>query len=182
LRAAFATAKGQVALAGLAIEEGRPEEAEPLLGPALEVFAAQKAADWEASARSVLALSLLGGKRSADVRRALDRALALSGRSLSPHVRLAVVAAGARVEAADGKANEALRQLEGALAEAVKLGLVGLQLELRLARGEVGIGSGRKGAADDLASLAGDARARGFGLVARKAERILVTVKPRGAS
>jgi eukaryotic-like serine/threonine-protein kinase len=184
LGAAFALAKSRVALAGLAIEEGRPETTEPLLRPALECFAAQRAADWEASAQAVRALSLLRGKRLGDAREALDRALALSRRSLSPHVRLAVVATAARVEAAEGRAEEALRTLDAALAEAVKLGLAGAQLELRLARGEIGIGSGRPAAGGDLSALASEARARGFGLLARKADTILLTQpgKPGGAS
>jgi tetratricopeptide (TPR) repeat protein/TolB-like protein len=183
-RGAFAMAKSRVALASLAIEEGHPESAGPLLGPALEVFAAQEAADWEASAQAVLARSLLGGLRPGDARKALDRALALSGRSLSPHVRLAVAATAGPVEAAEGRADKALLRLDAALAEAVRLRLVGLQLELRLARGEIGIGSGRAAATGDLRALAGDARARGFGLLARKAEAILSTPpgKPRGAS
>jgi len=173
-----------VALASLAIEEGHPEAAEPLLGPALEVFAAQKAADWEASAQAVLARSLLGGKRPDDARKALERALALSAKSSSPHVRLTVAAAAGRVMATNGKVEEALLRLDAALAEAVRLHLAGLQLELRLARGEIRIGSGQTAATQDLLMLAEDARARGFGLVARKAEAILRTSsgKSRGAS
>ncbi len=174
LRAAFAMAKGWVALGGLAIEEAHPEAAEPLLRRALQVFVAQKAADHEASAQAVLALSLLGAKRPGDAREALDRALALSGRSLSPHVRLAVAVTAARVEAAEGRGEKALPRLDAALAEAVKRGLVGLQLELRLARGEIGVRSGRPPAATgDLLSLAREARVRGFGLLAGKAETIL---------
>jgi tetratricopeptide (TPR) repeat protein len=183
LRAVFSTAKGRVALASLAIEEGHPEAAEALLGSALPVFAAQKAADWEASAQTVLARSLLEARRPGEARKAVDRALSLSGKSHSPQVRLAAAAAAARVEAAEGKADSALLRLDAALEEAVRLGLVGLQFDLRLARGEVGIASGRRGAAESLASLAGDARARGFGLVARKAEALLGrTAKARGAS
>ncbi len=184
LRAAFATAKSRVALASLALEERHPEAAEPLLGPALEVFAAQKAADWEASAQAVLARSLLGGQRPDDARKALKRALDLSARSQSPHVRLTVAAAAGRVMAADGKIEQALLRLDAAFAEAVRLHLVALQLELRLARGEIRIGSGRTAATQDLLMLAEDARARGFGLVAGKAEAILRTSsgRSRGAS
>jgi tetratricopeptide (TPR) repeat protein len=169
---AFAMAKSRTALARLALEEGHPAAVEPLLGPALEVFTAQKASDWEASAQAVRVLSLLGGERPADARHALDRALALSGRSLSPHVRLAVAAAAARVEAAEGRADKALVRLDAALAEAVKLRLVGLQLELRLARGEIAFASGRASAPGDLPALATEARARGFALVARRAEAV----------
>jgi tetratricopeptide (TPR) repeat protein/TolB-like protein/predicted Ser/Thr protein kinase len=178
----FALAKSRVALAVLALEEGRPAAAEPLLGPALEVFATQKSTDWEASARAILALSLLGARRPDDARQALDRALALSARSLSPHVRLAVAAAAARVEAAEGRAGKALLRLDAALAEAVRFRLAGLQLELRLARGEIALGAGRVSVPDDLRALAADARARGFGLVAGKADRIPGTGKPRGTT
>jgi tetratricopeptide (TPR) repeat protein len=173
LQAAFAIAKSRVALASLAIEEGHPEAAEALLGPALEVFIAQKATDWEASAQAVLARSLLGGKRNENARRALERALALSNRSQSPHVRLMVAATASRVEAADGRADDGMLRLDAALAEAVRLGLVSRQFELRLARGEIGIGSGQTTVTNELLALAADARAHGFGLVARKAEDIL---------
>jgi tetratricopeptide (TPR) repeat protein/TolB-like protein/predicted Ser/Thr protein kinase len=184
LGAAFAMAKSRVALASLAIEEGHAEAAEPLLSPALQVFAAQKTTDWEASAQAVLSRSLLGGKRPGDARKAMERAVALSGRSHSPHVRLTVAAIAGRAEAAEGRADDALLRLDAALAEAVRLGAVSLHMELRLARAEVGISSGRTTATSGLRALAEDARARGFGLVARKAEAILRARngKPRGAS
>jgi hypothetical protein len=99
--------------------------------------------------------------------------LALSGEPQSRPLTVAAIAG--RAEAAEGRADEALRRLDAALAEAVRLGLVDFQMELRLARGEIGIGSGRIAATSDLLALAEDARARGFGLVARKAEAILRT-------
>jgi len=89
----------------LAIEERHPEAAEPLLGPALEVFAAQKAARLEASAQAVLARSLLGGKGPTTRARRWSGALALSQRAAvltcdSP-------CAGRRVMATNGKVEEA---------------------------------------------------------------------------
>ncbi len=170
---AFAVAKSGVALADLALEEGRPDAADSLLVPSVQVFAAQKAIGWEASAQTVRSLSFLRSRRTADARRAIDRALALSERSLSPHVRLAVAAAAARVEAAEGRVDRASARLEAALAEAVKVRLLGLQLELRLTRGEIRAASGGASDAASLRALADDARARGFGLVARKAETAL---------
>jgi serine/threonine protein kinase/tetratricopeptide (TPR) repeat protein len=183
-RGAFAVAKSQVALACLAIEEGRAVAAESLLGPALETFAAQKATDWEATAQAALALSRFESERLGGARQALERALALAGSSLSPQVRLAVAVIAARVEAGEGRVDKALVRLDTALAEAARLRLVGLQLELRLARGEIGIGSGRTAATRDLLALVGDARARGFGLLARKAAATLSAQsgKPRSAS
>jgi eukaryotic-like serine/threonine-protein kinase len=184
LQVVLALAQSRVAQASLTIEEGHPESAEGLLGPALEVFAAQKAIDWQASAQTVLARSFLGGTRLSDARRAAERALALSGRSQRPDVRLTVAATAGRLEAAEGRADSALLRLDAALAEALRLGLVSLQFDLRLARGEIGIGCGRTNATNDLRALASDARARGFGLVAREADAILRTQagKPRGSS
>jgi tetratricopeptide (TPR) repeat protein/TolB-like protein len=184
LRASFAMAKSQVALADLSIEEGRPEAAQPLLRAASAVFTAQKAADWETLVHAVLARSLLVLRRPADALAAVERATDLAGRSQSPHVRLAVAATAARVHAANGKVDDALRALETALAQAVRLRLVGRQFEIRLARGEIGVGGGRSAAGGDLAALARDARVKGFGLIARKAETLLATrpAKHGGAS
>ncbi|PYQ08869.1 MAG: hypothetical protein DMF82_00595 [Acidobacteria bacterium] len=161
MRAAIESAKSQVALANLATEEGRPEIGEPLLRAATEIFSAQK----DAALRSA------------------ERADGLAGRSQSPHVRLSVSATAARVHAANGRSAEALRILDPALSEAVRLRLVALQLELRLARSEIESGMGRSSAARDLTVLARDARLRGFGLVARKAEALAArSGPPRSAS
>jgi tetratricopeptide (TPR) repeat protein/TolB-like protein len=179
LGAALAIAKSEVALARLSMDEGRSETAEPLLRAASATFAAQKAADAEASAQAALASALLTlGKRS-DALKAIDRALVLSGRSQNPHVRLAVGTAAARVRAATGHSEEALDALATSWAEAVKLRLVGAQLAIRLAEGEIGLGIGRTDARDTLMALAREARAKGFGLVAGRAESLL---KPPAAS
>jgi tetratricopeptide (TPR) repeat protein/TolB-like protein len=171
--AAFAAAKSQVALARLSIEEGRPEAAEPLLRPASQMFVEQKAADWEAVAHAVLARSLLVRQRGGEALKVVEQASVLAGRSQSPHVRLAVAAAAARIRAANGGVVDALHSLETALAEAARLRLVGLDLEIRLAQGEIKLGAGGAAAGSGLAALAKDARAKGFGLVASEAEAIL---------
>jgi tetratricopeptide (TPR) repeat protein len=171
LRAAFTTAKSQVALANLAIEGGRPAAAPDRLRPAIAMFAAQKAADWEAYAQTVLARSLLVAGKPAEALRTVERAMALSGRSQSPHVRLTIAATAGRVHAANGRTDDALHSLETALGEATRLRLLGLQLELRLARAE--IQASQRNAAKDLERLVPEARAKGFELVARKAEAIL---------
>jgi tetratricopeptide (TPR) repeat protein/predicted Ser/Thr protein kinase len=181
MRAAFAIAKSSVALANLAIEEGRADVAESLLPASTALFAAQKAPDWEASAQATLARSLLALGRRADASRAAERSTTLAGRSQSPHVRLAVAATAARVQAANGRTLEASRSLERALAEAKKLHLVGLDLEIRLAQAEVQMAAGRAAATTrELAALAMEARARGFALVARKAEVLQRARRPDG--
>ena len=184
LGASFAVAKSQVALGRLAIEEGRPRAAEDVLRPASAVFAAQKAQDWEAQAQAALAQSLLALQRPDDALRAVERAKALNGRSQNPHVRLAVAAVAARTLAASGRTDEARRDLDNALAEATRLRLLGAQFQIRFARGEMASASGEAIAARGLQALAEDARARGFGLLAGKAEAILRVraALPRGPS
>ena len=172
LRAAFAVAKSQVALARLSIEEGRPQAAEPLLRPAARIFAAQKATDWEASAHAAHARALLASSQPGDALQLAARSAVLVARSQSPRVRLAATADLARVHAANGRAEEAHRRITAALAEAVRLRLLGLQLELRLARCEVELASGGVPEAE-LIALEQEAQARGFGLVAHKARALL---------
>jgi len=184
LRAAFAVAKSQVALARLSIEEGRPQAAEPLLRSAARVFAAQKAADWEASAQAAHARALLACNQPGDALQPAERSAVLVVRSQSPQVRLAVAADLARVQAGNGRAEEARRRIAAALVEAVRLRLLGLQLELRLARCEVELASGGGAPEAELVALEQDAQARAFGQVARKARALLRSrpAKAGGAS
>jgi eukaryotic-like serine/threonine-protein kinase len=170
--AAFGVAKSQVALARLSIEEGRPEAAELLLRSVMPLFEEQKAADWQALSQAVLARSLLARQNAGEALRVAEQAATLAGRSQRPHVRLATAAVVARGLAANGRVDEAQHSLAVARAEAAKLRLLGVELELRLAQAEIGTGSGG-GAGHDVAALASEARARGFGLVAGKAEAML---------
>ena len=173
-------AKSEMALARLAVEEGRPETAEPRLRSVADVFAAGKAADDEASAQGALAAALLSLGRSAEASSAAERAAGLSARTQSPHVRLAVGLDVARVRAADGQLEAAFGELSRLSAEAGRLHLMGLQLEVRLTEGELAVRAGRADARDRLAALARDARAHGFGHVAGRAESLSGTTPPRG--
>jgi hypothetical protein len=75
-----------------------------------------------------------------------------------------------RIHAANGKAGEASRSLQGALAEAARLDCGRCLLEARLALGEAEMKQGKKSAAQEhLLTLQKDAKAKGFVLIARKA-------------
>jgi len=152
-------------------------------GAALEVFSAQRATDWEASAQAVLAHSLLGGRRHGDARKALERAFALSGRSQSPFVRLTVAAIAGRVEAAVGEADGALLRLDAALAEAARLRLAAFSSSFAWPEARSGPTPGGPRHPRSAGPRRGGA-SPGFGLVARKAEAILRPRpgKPQGAS
>jgi hypothetical protein len=157
-------------LAWVALEEDRLVEAEASARQAAQEYSAEKASDDEASALSILALSLLGQRRFVDAQNTVDRATMLSEKSDSREVRLSVAIVAARVRAAMGKPAEAMKSLANVLAEATKLGLVGLQFESRLALGETEMKSGKTAAGRArLETLQKEAEARGFGLIARKA-------------
>jgi hypothetical protein len=85
-------------------------------------------------------------------------------------LRLCAAVTQARLRAVNGRGVEALRDLAATLAEATELGLFAVQLEARLALGEVelAVGQGDGGRAR-LHSLAQEASAKGFGLMARRA-------------
>ena len=83
------------------------------------------------------------------------------------------IAAG-RVRFAAGKLEDARSGLEAVLREATQAGFVRYQFEVRLVLGEIWKKSGHTVTARaNLASLEKEARAKGFGLVARKAAAAL---------
>jgi tetratricopeptide (TPR) repeat protein len=165
--------ESRLALAWLSIEEHDPGEAERTALEVGQEFEKLKDIDREAEARTALARSLLAQGRLSEARQAADRAAALSAKSESQPVRLLVAITVARVGAASGGAEaaaRALKSLEAARAEASKAGRVGLEFESRLALGEIELLSDRSAAGRRrLEALEMEARARGFGLVARKA-------------
>ena len=84
--------------------------------------------------------------------------------------RVAFVGRESDVSAAAGEPTAAIvRGLESALAEAARAGLLGPQLHIRLALGEVLLRSGSAAGRPRIEALEKDARDKGFLLVARKA-------------
>jgi eukaryotic-like serine/threonine-protein kinase len=162
-----------VNLARLAIDRGKPQEAEQLAREALESFRRQKNSDMQATALEVLARAHLAQGKVADAEKAVNEALALTGKTQVFYVlqRLGITAA--LVRAASGRradVNEALKSLEAVLSQAKKTGFVASQFEARLAMGEIGMKSGSEGVSRaGLDALERDAKAKGFGLIARQA-------------
>ena len=122
----------------------------------------------EAEALVALALARLALGDAAAARSAIELARAAAEGSRNPRLRLSVELAGGRIDAAGGDPAGGRRQLESVLGEAGRRGLAGLELEARLALAELDASAGAAGP-ERLEALAADARARGFGLVARKA-------------
>jgi Tfp pilus assembly protein PilF len=169
------TAETQLALASLAIEEKHFAEAESAARDCAEQFEKMKTVDNEALAYSVLAQALSAQEKNADAQAAAGKATQLAEKGGDTSARLRVAIASAVIRAKSGRAadissaNDALR---AALSEANKQGLTGLQLEARLALGQIASASGdRSGGQAQLAAVQKDAASKGLLLVARKAAR-----------
>jgi len=166
-------AQSRLALAELSIEDGRAVEAEAQGREAGEEFRRENAVDYEASAHALLARCFLAQGRLLEAQSAMDHATVLLGKSENRGVRFSAAITGARVRAASGKRSdlaEATKSLEATLAQAMKSGFAGYQLEARLALGEIEMKSGNPSAGRDrLEALEKEAKAKGFGLIARKA-------------
>jgi len=164
----------RLALADLSLENGRAAEAE---ASARQVAAdAEKAgqADPGAEAQALIARCLLGQGKPAEARQAVERAARLSAKTQNTAVRRTVALSAARVRAAAGEPAAGLvRGLEEALAAAAKAGLLGPQLHIRLALGEVLLRAGHPAGRGRIQALEKDARGKGFLLVARKAAAAL---------
>ena len=168
------SARSSLWLGRLAIEEGQPAEAEGPVREAAEQFKRGNLRRREAQARHVLAQCLYAQQKQLEAASSIERATALLKDSEWTLDRLPIAITAARVRAVSGKEAEALMSLESVLAEATQRRLVGLQLEARLALGEIELraGSTEAGRAR-LEALQKEAEQRGYGLIARKAATAL---------
>ncbi len=160
----------ELSLAQVSLEQGQIKKAEAAFRQTATDFASQKDDDDEALGRAGLGRVLISEKRIADAQREIQRASGLAIKSANATVRLTVAIASARLNSASGKYGAATKDLESALVEANKVGLVGFQFESRLALGEVAISWGKVGEGRAMLDLLRqEAGARGFALIARKA-------------
>jgi tetratricopeptide (TPR) repeat protein len=167
------TAESRLSLANLALEEGQAAPALKDAQATAELFRNYKVPDDEAAAHLIVgAIFLLQGKL-ADARRALDHAKALGEKGQNPRVRLNTAILEARLEASAGT-ELPIKRVQETASQARRLGLRAIELEARLADGEIDFKSDNpKAGHRQLALLEQDARAAGFGLIATKAHRSL---------
>ena len=160
-------------LALVAVEEKRFVQAEAQAKQAAQEYRSENASTNEAFALGIAAESLLRQGRLVEAQSTIDRAAMVAQKSDDRATRLWVAIMGARVRAATGKPAEAMEALATVLAEATKLGLVDYQFESRLALGEIEMKSGKPAAGRArLETLQKEAKAKGFGLIARKAAAV----------
>ena len=121
-------------------------------------------------ANAVLARALLAQNKLGEARKAIARSSALLGKSADLEARLGLRITEGRVAAAFGADRPATRLIEATRQEAVKTGLVGVELEARLALGRLEMKSARSAAGRARLELVQQAAtAKGFGLIARRA-------------
>ncbi len=164
------TAESQVALARLGIEEGHAAEAESVLRKAAEQFQKAKQADDELSARTELVRALVAQGKSGEAAAEVESGKALAAKSDNEVAKLEFALAWAEELAGAKHAEAAGGLLVESLKKARELGLARMELEIRLAQGEVERGAGKTGAVEaELAAVEKAARSKGFMLIAKKA-------------
>jgi tetratricopeptide (TPR) repeat protein len=146
-------AETQLALAQLSIE-----------------FHQEQQADDELTASEVLIQALLAQGKSGDAQKEIEGAQPLATKSQNRLVRLQFALASARVILASEHPESAQRLLEQTIREGGGHGFLGVELEARLTLAELARKTGHVGSSQEqLISLEKAARAKGFGLIARKA-------------
>jgi serine/threonine protein kinase/tetratricopeptide (TPR) repeat protein len=163
----------QVGLARVLLEQGDAVHALRLARESEEVLRAEGVQDARAEALLVAAEASLAAGDARSARASVEEAgpLVTQGEDLVPRLEHAI--AQARVRAAAGSPGEtdaALAALAGVAAQAKAGGFVQVELRARLAAGRIEAEAGRPGPARaHLEAVAREARARGLGLIARKA-------------
>ena len=164
-------------LARFALDEGRPDQAEALASQAAQQFSKDRSSADEAFARIVIARSYLAQHKIAQAEAALSSAGTLTRNNPSRSLRFELEIASAYENAsassrADrGSVRGIEKRLGSSLTDAMKCGYLEYEFRIRLALGEIEL---KHGSADAgrviLQALSKDARAKGFGSVARSAE------------
>ncbi len=170
-------AETQLALSNLSLEEAHsPVEQEAVIRPALEVFQKQKARDDETLAWCILARTLLAEGKAAAASEAMQHARLLAAKSQNPEIRWRIAITVARIETAGKDAAHSAsgiatrKELAAIITKSREMGYQGIELDARLAQGEIEMKAGQTTAGRaHLTAIETEAKAIGYNLVARKA-------------
>jgi eukaryotic-like serine/threonine-protein kinase len=173
----LAIAETQLGLADLSLEEARsPAEQETAVRRAVEVFQTQKVHDDETGAWCTLAHALLAQGKAAAAKEAMQHARSLAAKSQNPGIRWQTAIAAARIETAEkdfahsAAGIAARKELSIIITKSRELGYMGIEFDARLALAEIEMKPGQTTAGRArLAAIEGDAKAKGYLLIARKA-------------
>ncbi len=155
-------------LAGLSLAMGRPDEAASLARETAGWYQARKIRGGETRALFLLAEALLRQGLEAEARRIAIRVRGELERSEDRELRVTAAVRLARIEAALGSPDEALRWLRHAVADAASSGFTAAGLEARLALGEIQRTLQDPAADAALTAVRKEAKERGFQRLAAK--------------
>ena len=162
--------ESQVQLARLAVEDGRPGEAEIMLRQWKEQFHLEQQADDELLSSIGLSEALLAQGKQVEAQKEIEGSRDLAAKCQNLFYRLQYEVASARVLLSSDHPEGVRAQLERALRDARAHGFVGIEFDAMLVTAGMEKRSGHAALAQaQLASLEHVAREKGFMLVARKA-------------
>jgi tetratricopeptide (TPR) repeat protein/tRNA A-37 threonylcarbamoyl transferase component Bud32/TolB-like protein len=164
------TVETRLKLAALLLDEGRATDAEARAAEVVTEAHAEGRGVAEAYAHLLLTQAYLEQKRLAAARESLQRAMTGDWKRGNHELRLSAAIVSARVRAASGRSGEAVTSLEATVGDARKNRLLEVELEARLALGQIELRTGAAGGRARLEELEKTAKEKGFGLVARKAQ------------
>jgi len=171
-------ANSRASLAILALENGRPSQAESLARDAAKEFETENDADQRTAAEDVLAQSLIAQGDYDRAAKEIDLARKLGARDLPTTLSLTITRA--KLLAKTAKSAEAERELQQVGSHAAEKGLLGLECQARLALADAQIVSGNLASARaNLQLVKREAAARGFHLLARKAAEAEASLRNR---
>jgi DNA-binding winged helix-turn-helix (wHTH) protein/tetratricopeptide (TPR) repeat protein len=163
-------AETELALAHLAIEEGRGSDAETVIRKCKEQFHQDQQADDELAASVVLIDALLAESKLPEAESEAGQAKSLAEKSANALLRLQFEMMSGRVQDLSGHFPAASAQLQKTLQSAHSHHLLELEFETRLAMAELRNRAGQSVAARaESLTLENAARKNGFGLIASKA-------------
>jgi hypothetical protein len=166
-------AQSQLALATIAMEQGKPAEAEALIRVAAPQFDQQTMATGASQSAALLARVLLAQSKIGDAETAAANALTLAERTSDRSTHLLATLAAAEVNARTGKEPAATKALQSDLTESVRDGYKEFEFEARLDLGRLELRSSRASGRQRLEKLKEDASRKDFRLIARKAREEL---------
>lgn len=178
LGASLLVEESHVELAEVRIEEGHPDEAEPLLRGALAVFEKEKSDPDSSSAYTLLSRVLLEQGKLDDAHTAAKKGAQLSLSSADPALRLPAEIQEARVEIISGEAAQmagARQTLHAVITAAAKLGYYSIECEARLALGELELKANPSTGRRQLTVLSSETHERGLELLARQAQSAIAS-------
>ena len=168
------SAESDMQLAEIALDQNRTGLAESLARRAASVFEKNQAAGPASLAYSLMARSLVAGKKLVDARSAADRAAALAKKGSDHMVRIQSALAAAEVDIASGRSMDAEQNLQALHDQAFSKGYAALDLRIRLLLAQAELRAGKSAEAHAAFSqLQADARRKGFLLIARQATRAI---------